>query len=64
MGLDNHIESVIKGILKNPILVVLKEINIVKILKQSNFVTLGTNFYNALKNGDRLNKNPKELNSY
>lgn len=38
MGLDNDIESVMKGVLKNPILVVLKEINIIKILKQSNFV--------------------------
>lgn len=38
MGLDNHIESAMKGILKNPILSVLKEIRITTILKQSNFV--------------------------
>ena len=37
MGLDNDIEYAMKGILKNPILSVLKEINIVSILKQSNF---------------------------
>ena len=38
MGLDNHIETAMKSVLKNPILSVLKEINIVKILRQSNFV--------------------------
>ena len=38
MGLDNHIETAMKSVLKNPILGVLKEINITKILKQSNFV--------------------------
>ena len=38
MGLDNHIESVMKSVLKNPLLGVLKEIKIAKILKQSNFV--------------------------
>ena len=37
MGLDNHIEYAMKGILKNPILSVLKEIKITTILKQSNF---------------------------
>ena len=37
MGLDNHIESAMKSILKNPILSVLKEIKITNILKQSNF---------------------------
>ena len=37
MGLDNDIEYAIKGILKNPILTVLREIKIVNILKQSNF---------------------------
>lgn len=37
MGLDNHIESAMKGLLKNPILSVLREINITTILKQSNF---------------------------
>jgi len=35
MGLDNHIESAMKGILKNPILSVLREIKITNILKQS-----------------------------
>lgn len=38
MGLDNDIEYAIKGVLKNPILTVLREINIVKLLKQSNFI--------------------------
>jgi len=38
MGLDNHIKTVMKSILRNPIVSVLKEINITKILKQSNFV--------------------------
>ena len=37
MGLDNHIESAMKGLLKNPILSVLREIKITTILKQSNF---------------------------
>ena len=37
MGLDNHIESVMRGLLKNPILSVLREIKITTILKQSNF---------------------------
>jgi hypothetical protein len=37
MGLDNYIESTVSQILKNPILTVLREIKIVKILKQSNF---------------------------
>lgn len=44
MGLDNHIESAIKGILKNPILTVLKEIKIVNILKQSNFNKRNTGY--------------------
>ena len=38
MGLDNYIQTVMRGILKNPILEVLNEIKITKILKQSNFV--------------------------
>jgi hypothetical protein len=38
MGLANHIETAMKSILKNPILEVLTEIKIIKILKQSNFV--------------------------
>lgn len=38
MGLDNYIEPVIRSILKNPILEVLYDIKIIKILKQSNFV--------------------------
>jgi len=37
MGLDNHIESAMKGLLKNPILSALREIKITTILKQSNF---------------------------
>ncbi len=37
MGLDNHIESAMKGLLKNPILSVLRDIKMVSILKQSNF---------------------------
>ena len=37
MGLDNRIESAMKGILKNPIFSVLREIKITTILKQSNF---------------------------
>lgn len=38
MGLDNHIESAVKSVLKNPILSVLREINMARLLKQSNFV--------------------------
>jgi SRSO17 transposase len=38
MELANYINSAMKSILKNPILEVLTEINILKILKQSNFV--------------------------
>lgn len=38
MGLENYIETAISGILKNPILSVLREIKMAKILKQSNFV--------------------------
>lgn len=38
MGLDNHIEYAVKGILKNPIIKVLREIEIGKILRQSNFI--------------------------
>jgi len=37
MGLDNHIEYAMKGILKNPILSALREIRITTILKQCNF---------------------------
>ena len=44
MGLDNYIESAVSGILKNPILGVLREINIWKILKQSNFVKRDVGF--------------------
>ncbi len=33
MGLDNHIEYAMKGLLKNPILSVLREIKIANILK-------------------------------
>ncbi len=38
MGLDNYINYAIKSLLKNPILEVLQEIKITKILKKSNFV--------------------------
>ena len=44
MGLDNHIEYEMKGILKNPILSVLKEIKIANILKQSNFGKCNTGY--------------------
>ena len=44
MGLDNHIESAMKGILKNPILSVLREIKIANILKQSNFSKRNTGY--------------------
>ena len=35
---DNYIETAMRSILKNPILEVLSEIRITKILKQSNFI--------------------------
>ena len=38
MGLENYIETAISQILKNPILGVLHDIKIAKILKQSNFI--------------------------
>jgi hypothetical protein len=38
MGIDNSIELTVSSVLKNPILSVLREINISKILKQSNFI--------------------------
>jgi hypothetical protein len=38
MGLANYIYYAMKSLLKNPILEVLQEIKIIKILKQSNFV--------------------------
>jgi len=38
MGLDNYINYAMKSILKNPILEVLQEIKITKILGQSNFI--------------------------
>jgi len=38
MGLDNYINYALKSLLNNPILEVLREIKITKILKQSNFV--------------------------
>jgi len=44
MGLENYIESAVSGILKNPVLGVLREINIWKILKQSNFVKRDVGF--------------------
>ena len=44
MGLDNHIEYAMKGLLKNPILSVLSEIKIISILKQSNFNKRNTGY--------------------
>ena len=44
VGLDNHIEYAMKGILKNPIFSVLREIKIITILKQSNFNKRNTGF--------------------
>jgi hypothetical protein len=38
MGMDNSIELAVSNVLKNPILSVLREINISKILLQSNFI--------------------------
>lgn len=38
MGLDDHIESAVSGILKNPVLGVLREIGIKRILRQCDFV--------------------------
>jgi len=38
MELDNYINYALKSLLNNPILEVLREIKITKILKQSNFV--------------------------
>ena len=38
MGMDNFIELAVRSVLKNPILSVLREINISKILIQSNFI--------------------------
>lgn len=38
MGLDDYIESAMRGVLKNPILGVLREIGIAKILRQGNFI--------------------------
>ncbi|MDD2906040.1 MAG: hypothetical protein PHH41_10415 [Sulfurimonas sp.] len=38
MSIDNFIESAISSLLKNPVLQVLREINISKILIQSNFI--------------------------
>lgn len=44
MGLDNDIKYAMKGLLKNPILSVLREIKIVSILKQSNFSKRNTGY--------------------
>jgi len=44
MELDNHIESAMKGLLKNPILSVLRDIKIMTILKQSNFNKRNTGY--------------------
>src|SRR5574344_912972 len=39
MGLDNFIQTAMNSVLKNPILLVLRDINFSSILKQSNFIT-------------------------
>ncbi len=44
MGMDNSIELAVSSVLKNPILGVLREINISKILIQSNFIKRGIGF--------------------
>jgi SRSO17 transposase len=44
MGLDNYIESALKGILKNPIASLLREIGIASILKQSNVMKRSVGF--------------------
>ena len=38
MGIDNFIETAMKSVLKNPIVLVLRDINFSSILKQSNFI--------------------------
>ena len=38
MGIDNFIETAMKNVLKNPIVLVLRDINFSSILKQSNFI--------------------------
>lgn len=38
MSIDNSIKLAVSNVLKNPVLAVLKEINISKILKESNFI--------------------------
>ena len=38
MGLDNFIQTAMNSVLKNPILLVLRDINFSSILKQSNFI--------------------------
>ncbi len=53
MGVNNYIESALKGILKNPILEVLRAINIAKILKQRNFIKHSAGYAPELKKGAR-----------
>ncbi len=38
MGIDNFIETAMKSVLKNPIVLVLRDISFSSILKQSNFI--------------------------
>ena len=38
MGLDDFIQTAMNSVLKNPILLVLRDINFSSILKQSNFI--------------------------
>jgi len=44
MGMDNSIELAVSSVLKNPILGVLREVNISKILIQSNFIKRGVGY--------------------
>ena len=44
MGLDNYINYAMKSLLKNPILEVLQEIKIARLLRQSNFIKRDVGF--------------------
>lgn len=45
MGIDNSIEFALSSVLKNPILSVLRDVNISKILIQSNFIKRGVGYF-------------------
>ncbi len=49
MELANYINYAMKSILKNPILEVLTEIKITKILRQSNFIKRDVSYINRIK---------------